>query len=140
MWGIVHMWDPRFVTLWDYLVSEAKIPHSWVYPTHGGDNGNVDDEWKTHIQCVGRDLPGPFVVISPRDGHNVQGEISLTDFEHPAECYYVFGSDRHNMALDDDAIALETGFFTVYIPGIGKSLHSPLAAAMVVYDRLSKGA
>ena len=132
------MWDSRFVTLWDYLVTEAGIPHSWVYSTHGGDNGNVDDDWKTHINCVSEDLPGPFVVVSPENGHNIQGEISLRDFEHPESCYYIFGSDRHNMALDDDALRITENYSTIYIPGVGKALHSPLAAAMVIYDRMNK--
>lgn len=133
------MWDQRFTTLWDYLVTEAEVPHSWVYPTHGGDNGNVDEPWKTHINCVVKDLSGPFVVVTPIDGHNIKGTHSLKNFTHPENCYYVFGSDRHNMALDDDALQLDTVESQyVYIPNVGKSLHSPLAAAMVVYDRMSK--
>lgn len=139
-WGIVHMWDPRFVNLWDYLVTEAQIPMSWIYPMHGGENGNVNEPWSTYINCVGEDLPGPFVVCTPQDGHNVQGQHSLYTFQHPEHCYYVFGSDRHNMALDDDALKLHDrqDITTVYIPDIGKSLYSVEAASMVIYDRRLK--
>ena len=146
VWGIVRMWDERFTVEWDYLVTEAGVPMSWVYPDHGGQNGNVDEPWKTHIARVA-DLGGPFVVITPIDGHNVQGEVALPGFTHPNECYYLFGSDRHNMSLDDDGIEIDpvlNGYqgemHKVYIPGVGKSLHSPLAAAMVMYDRIVKGA
>ena len=140
MWGLVHAYDERFTNLWDYLVTACDVPMSWIYPDHGGGNGNVDEPWRTHITCVGKDLPGPFVIISPQDGHNIQGYNPLDTFKHPPECYYVFGSDRMNMALDDDEIAIETGFSTVYIPGVGKELYSVTAAAMVVYDRMRKAA
>lgn len=138
-WGIVHMYDPRFTNLWDYLVTEAQIPMSWIYPDFGGNNGNVDEPWRTHINCV-NELPGPFVVLSPEDGHNVKGEHSLYTFSHPKNCYYLFGSDRHNMSLDDDAIKLHEreDITTVYIPDIGKSMYSVECAAMVMYDRRFK--
>lgn len=140
-WGLVYCYHPRLQTLWDYLVSEAGVPMSWVYPMHGGDNGNVNEPWRRHINCVADDVPGPFVVVTPEDGHNVQGTRSLFEFDHPEDCRYVFGSDRYNLALDDDAVKLHEiiDVATVYIPGVGKALHSPLAAAMVVYDRIAKG-
>lgn len=134
------MYDPRFTNLWDYLVTEAQIPMSWIYPAWGGENGNVDEPWRTHINCVGEDLPGPFVVLSPQDGHNVQGQQSLYTFSHPNECYYIFGSDRYNMSLDDDSLRLHErdDVVTVHIPDIGKSLYSVEAASMVMYDRRYK--
>ena len=153
------MWDSRFTTQWDYLVTESGVPASWVYPTHAGTSrasfGHeglpVDEPWRTHVMSLGNDLAPlhpsiPFVILSPQNGHNIQGEISLKNFVHPAECFYVFGSDRHNMALDDDGINLDPdidGFppgrlIKVYIPGVGDSLHSVNAASMVMYDRIQK--
>lgn len=75
------------------------------------------------------------VLVQPSNGVNVQGQVSLLDFNHPGgDTLYLFGPDdgHLNEAPSHDV--------SVFIPQLASSmtLWSHQAAAVVLWDRVSK--
>jgi hypothetical protein len=85
------------------------------------------------------DLPPdiPLVVVSPKNGEYIKGEIALPDFKHPAMVIYYFGPD--NVHLSKEELGERT-YQTVYIPiaETGENLWSSQAGSIVLYDRFLK--
>lgn len=74
-----------------------------------------------------------LVVVQPRDGDFVQGEIPLQALQHPPEALYVFGGTMTRLTTDDLRNVLAQ---RVFIP-VG-DLYPDQAAAMVLWDRIQK--
>ena len=115
---------------WDYVLSSFRADAVYVlgpqgvYPAFHGLNAKYVES----CECLGN-----VVVMSPEEGMNVQGEVSLEDFEHPFECTYLFGSDHsHLEAVPQDVIA------KVYIPVQHTELYSWIAYAVTMWDRKVK--
>jgi len=84
------------------------------------------------------DLPTEptLVVLSSIHGEYIKGDISLTDYIHPANVIYYFGDDHNH--LTQAIIGIRTNYDKVYIPNVAKSLFSNQAMAIVLQDRQRK--
>jgi hypothetical protein len=75
----------------------------------------------------------PLVVLQPKDGEYVQGEIDLYAYSHPEDCVYYFGDDNTHTRVE------EFGSRTPDLVYIDARLGTPLFAAVafwtVAYDR-----
>ena len=75
------------------------------------------------------------VLLAPPNGYYFKGQTSLSDFEHPEDCLYIFGSNHHHLSTDYLGDAQITD--SVYIPTDGHAeMYSFVAAAVVFYDRM----
>lgn len=85
------------------------------------------------------DLPAApkLVIIQPQDGRYIQGTESLDDFVHPDDAIYFFGGGHDNMS-DEVDLGGRVPDALVYIPRVAFNLHSPLAGAVVLWDRYVK--
>ena len=84
------------------------------------------------------DLPlenNELIIVSPKDGRYIQGEISLVDFEHPKDAIYFFGTDEDR--LRPHHIGEDVNYRSVYIPA-SPDLWSPQIGSIVLYDRMVK--
>lgn len=92
----------------------------------------------THIHTA-EELPSssPLVLLAPKNGRYVQGQVSLHDFEHPLNAIYLFGSDHHHMS--SDFLGARAPEHTVYIPTDAHAeMYSHVAAAITLFDRKRK--
>jgi len=78
---------------------------------------------------VKRGLPNkPLIILTPKDGRYMKGDISLSNFTHPEDAVYVFGSDKKHMEPMDGTL--------VYIPTDSNvEMYSWSAGAVVLWDR-----
>jgi tRNA(Leu) C34 or U34 (ribose-2'-O)-methylase TrmL len=133
-WGVCLEYDAReqFRRAWGYIVQECEVPNAWERNTGEGMDYYLWENW--HFNSSVLEIPDPIIVLSPKDGSKLQGEISLYDFEHPENAVYFFGSDTRDLY----PCHLEgREYKSVYIPDSGY-MHSFTAAAMVIYDRKFK--
>jgi len=94
--------------------------------------------WKEIEVIPYDDIPDDveIVLLAPKNGHIVSGEISLHDFEHPENACYVIGPDHVHFQLD---LIPRPPDHIVYIPLDGyQEMYSWVSAGIVLYDRSLK--
>jgi len=75
-----------------------------------------------------------LVVMAPPHGRNFAGRIPLSEFEHPKDCIYIFGSDSEIM--EDE---FNRANYPVYIETDTKDdMYSFVAYAVTAWDRRMK--
>lgn len=117
-----------------------------VYIAHSHDHrGESENQW-AHVAShwinvrviTYEDIPEdvPLVLLAPKEGYIVKGDISLPDFNHPEDVCYVFGSDHRHFQLD--WIPRDPDWL-VHIPLSGyPEMYSWVSCAVVLYDRTVK--
>ncbi len=85
------------------------------------------------------DLPAEpkLIVLQPQDGRYIQGDTDLAGFVHPDDAIYFFGGNHDNMS-DDPDLAGRVPDSVVFIPRVKHNFHSPMAGAVVLWDRYMK--
>lgn len=131
MLEIAFFYDPRLTDFWDQLVRTFAVNAAHVV-------GLPEDFQTSTWQALAsvdeiENLSSPRTMFSPASAELAPGAVALSDYTHPDEAVYVFGSDeQHNPAIDCDAI--------VYVPTPrADPLWSVQAAAIVLHDRWSRG-
>jgi hypothetical protein len=136
MIGVCLAWptNEKYRDQWAYILSNFAVDNVWVV-------GCPDSYCQFFPGAVFMDhqseLPDyPIVVCQPPDARYVKGEINLMNFSHPEHAIYVFGLDNNNLSEDD--LKGEPDY-KVFIPTAKNEMWSWVAAAVVLYDRASKG-
>jgi hypothetical protein len=111
-----------------------------------GEEHLLDSQWMYLLNALGVaevtigaiNASTPVVVIQPRTGREVSGDVSLKNFVHPdGPVVYLFGGS-HSVMRKHSLTGLNI-FAKVYIPVSDDwELFSQQAAAMVLWDRLSR--
>lgn len=119
---------------WDYVLLNWQPDRVWV----------VGELWKSRalknagsIEVID-ELPDHYdkVIAAHSDGRYLQGNTPLVEFEHPADCIYIFGPD--DGYLRPDEIDLSRILDTVYIPTPNNpEMFSFVAAAIMLNDRVN---
>lgn len=77
-----------------------------------------------------------LVVLAPRAGRFIQGEVSLREYRHPDKALYLFGSDKEHLHPD---VLCDAPSDRVFIPtATHHEMYSHVAAAVVLWDRMLK--
>lgn len=120
------------VDQWVYLSWAMSLDGVWATDTAYGRSG------VTTIKSLSDLPPANLIVVQPLNGANIKGTEPLSTFIHPPNALYIFGASNTIMAERD--IAGVSIHSKVYIASIsGTELHAPIAGAMVLFDRASKG-
>ena len=128
----------RTLNLWSFVLSQW--PPAKVYLMRPL-TGLVTNERKFVDAVLVRtaaDLPKdqPLVLLSPSAAKYIPGTDPITDFEHPENPVYMFGSNRGHLGEDD--MGSRTPDHSVYIPGGCSDMYDFMAGSVVLYDREMK--
>lgn len=119
----IHLTDPQSEIQWDYVVSHFK-PDSVIVL------GSYEPTGKP-LRDARRDLdvPGERIILAPKAGRFISGEIPLNEFEHPEDALYIFGPDNGHLSdLEYD--------HAVYIPtDTHDEMYSWVAGAITLWHR-----
>ena len=118
-------------TQWSYLCSMYNITLKWerMCGDEPSEKGVIQIE-------TAADLPKEpaLVLVSPKTGRYLPGEVDLKDFKHPENAIYMFGGDK--ITLSEEELGGRKPDYIVYIPQATEfDIHSPIAAGIVLYDR-----
>ncbi len=107
---------------WSYVLSHFKPSQIYLI----GDYKTSDKIYNNAIKGLpDKDL----IILAPKNGRYIQGEIPLNEFKHPSDAVYYFGSDREHMNNMEGT--------KVYIPTDDNSeMYSWVAGAITFWDRL----
>lgn len=117
----IYLEDSNSENQWSYLLSHFQSDEIYLQ----GDYSTTDKIFKN----VKRGIPDTdLILMAPKNGRYIQGEISLGDFKHPIDATYVFGSDKSYMCDMEGT--------KVYIPTDTKhDMYSWVAGAITLWDR-----
>lgn len=122
---------------WDYVLSHWLCETLYCVAKEFDYTSNVFKNAKLIKDCSYLPKNKKKVLVQPENGRYVSGEKSLYDFKHPKDCIYIFGSD--NGYLNEDTLKNVKLTTSVYIPTeTHYDMYSPVAAAIVLYDRFCK--
>lgn len=121
-----HTWEQQ----WSYLLSNFKPDNLFII-------GEFDPRIRPFENAVivesAKDIDMPITVLSPKNGRNYQGDISILDYNHKNHCY-LFGSD--NVPLSYEHLQREPEEI-IYIPTSTKdTMYSFMAGCVVFYNAL----
>lgn len=119
---------------WDYVLSNFKPETIWIL------NAPEDARLPKGARRLNtaEDLPdNPLVVLAPKEGRFVKGEMSLVDFEHPEDAVYLFGQNNQN--LSELELGNRVPDHVIYIPTSDHvEMYSWTAYAVTYWDRSMK--
>ena len=129
--------DPQTLDHWSYVLSHWQPDEIYVL----GGNLELDTKAFDNAKRIlsADELPKgcALCIFSPQDARYFKGDESLTEFEHPKDAIYMFGSNKKNLSEDEMGYRLPDR--SVYIPtDTHHEMYDFVAAAVVLYDRQVK--
>ena len=126
----------NFVQQWEFALSNFKANALYCY---GGTPPRSNVLSKAQEITSAADLPEhPLVLLSPREAVNVPGETSLSDFTHPEDVTYWFGSDAAH--LTGSPFTERQPDSRVFVPtDTTDNMYSFAAYLVTAWDRRCKG-
>ena len=119
---------------WDFVLCNFKPDK--IFIVGNKEEAMISNPLKTATWISSyEELPDlPLVVTAPIHGRYFKGRIPLSEFEHPKEAIYIFGSDSE--VMQDD---FKKANYPVYIPtDTTDDMYSFVAYATVAWDRRMK--
>ena len=119
---------------WSFVLSNFAPDKIYVI-------GHVDPKVRPFRDAVSilsaEEIEEPITLLMPENGVNYQGTQPLTDYEHPDEVCYMFGSDNH--VLEEKHFGDRSPDDIVFIPtSTIDTMYSFMAGAVTLYDRMTK--
>lgn len=121
--------DEGEILQWDFVLSHWTVDDIYLI----GDIPASSKPFKeaARLPMLGN-LPrdATLVCMAPAAGLHVQGDVSLSAFEHPQDAIYIFGSNHHHLQAECDfdyKVFIETSTH--------HEMYSYVAAAITLYDR-----
>lgn len=104
------------------------------------DNFPQDLKRKNTLEAIkiknAEEIEGPVIVVSPQVSTFYPGKTSLSDFQHPETCTYLFGDDKNPLGNLEE-LGKKKPEDIVYIP-LDVEIHAHVAAGIVFWDRRTK--
>lgn len=139
MIGVCFAYDSRGWNrdLWLYLVTGFGV--------EGYERGRDPEMKGNHFGTLAvegaKDLPRdrPLVVVQPKTGRSLHGQIPLNKFDHPKDAIYYFGSDRDNLSpADFEGLQYDTVYIPLNDDTPQNELWSHQAGGILIYDALTR--
>lgn len=128
-----------FQNQWDFALSNFTPDQLFVIgDSSDAPETNVFSKLNATYLSSMDELPDqPLVLMAPKNGFYIQGEIELSEFQHPENAIYIFGSDNYQMS--EDIIGSVEIDFKVFIPTDSQhDMYSWSAYVVTMWDRRMK--
>lgn len=117
---------------WSYICYQNKIDNVWEV----GRPDDAETNYKPTSINNYSELPKEnLIIVQHKNAKYIQGKIPLTEFKHPEDGIYVFGSDSANLYPE---MFENHSYETLYIPPSNIEMYSFQAGAIVMYDIWNK--
>ena len=121
---------------WSFVFSNFGITNIWERGVDDNRDYNIYQK-PVPVRTAAQLPQRPIVVLAPEDGNHIKGTVSLTDYVHPEDAIYLFGSS--NAALsDEEDLGGVIPEACVYIPTVKHEMYAHAAGYITLYDRMVK--
>ena len=138
--ALAYATQANFLQQWEYALSHFVPDAIYVH----GANSRTLAQNKVLGSAIyfeeANELPADhsLILLAPQNGLNLQGDESLSDFSHPADAIYYFGSDSAHIPAEKFDTRQPDN--KVYIPvDTNDQMYSFTAWCVVAWDRRQKG-